>query len=251
MKILEDILKEEFPQAKIVRLGDITKKIAGISKVRLGKNRTYTNYDEISLNNIDEYGIVFIPDNPKELGPAYIGAIESQSLNPGDIVLTQRGTVGKVGLIGENYKRVIVGNNSMIRIQFDKKSREDLPAYVQAYLQLPLIREYFNIQLSCSISDRKILSAQWLSDLPIPIFDQDAEFDFRELIYNRIELLEEAKRVMQEAQKMVEMCEDMKHKCVSLQVNKADELGAISAKDRNVLLKLSELREELKSLHAL
>lgn len=244
---LEAILKKEFPNTEIVKLEDITTKIAGISKVRVGKNRTYVDYDEISLNDIDEHGIVFVSDNPKEVDPAYNSAIRSQSLQPGDLVMTRRGKVSKVGLIGHNYNRVIVGNNSMIRIQFPNNRSKETPLFVQAYLQLPYIKEYLNNSITCGSIDRKILSAASLSKLPIPLFEEGGG-EFTNFIYTRMELSSEALVIEQELQELLEIYYKLKDDCVSLGISKRDELQMMNIKDKGVLSKLSGLKEELKKI---
>jgi hypothetical protein len=246
---LEAKLKALFPNTEIVKLEDITTKIAGISKVRVGKDRTYTDYDEISLNDINEYGMVYIPKNPKEVGPANYTAIRSQILQPGDIVMTQRGKVGKVGLIGNNYKRAIVGNNSMIRIQFPHNRNNETSQFVQAYLQLPYVREYLNNQITCGSVDRKILSAATLSNLPIPMF-KEGDGQFTEFLYTRKELSIEAARIEKELQELIELYAKIKDDCVALGINKYDELQAINIKDKGVLSKLSGLREDLGKIKA-
>ena len=241
---IQEILKKEFPSCEIVKLKDITIKIAGISKVRVGKSRTWTNYDEISLNNIDDYGVVYIPQNPKEVGPAYDRAIETQALNPGDLVISHRGMVGKVGLIGSNYKRVIVGNNSMIRIQFPHNKKEETPLFVQAFLQLPFVREYLDKQITCSSADRKILSAASLSELPIPLFEETKGL-FRDFLYTRMELSLEVARFKRDIDELIELYDKRKDESVPLGVKNCDELEAVYEKDMKTLVRLSKLREEL------
>jgi len=79
MNKLEQILKEKFPNKEIVKLEDLTYKIAGISKVRYGDNCRDNDYDEISLNYINEYGTIYVPDNSKDSALANHTALENQS----------------------------------------------------------------------------------------------------------------------------------------------------------------------------
>jgi len=241
---LQKILKKEFPGCKIVKLKDLTIKIAGISKVRIGKERTYTDYDEISLNYIDEHGVVYIPHNHKEVAPANANAMRNQILQEGDLVMTQRGNVGKVGLIGRSYKRAIVGNNSMIRIQFDHNRRKDTPLFVQTYLQLPYVREYLDNQITCGSVERKILSSASLSELPIPLFEETKGL-FQEFLYTRIELSLEAIEFKRDLDELIEIYDKRKDETVSLAINKSDELIEIHEENEKALLNLSKLRESL------
>lgn len=178
LKHLLSRLTQDFGSAKVVTLADITRKIAIISKVRVTKNRTFKEYDEISLNNIDEYGVVYIIADAKEQDGASPTAIKTQSLKYGDLVLNQRTSKMKVGFIdkAQKYKQAIVGNNSMIRVEFED-GQIDTARYVQLYLQLPYVLEYLNTLIVCSKGDgkgndnksnRQILSSTQLQALPIP-----------------------------------------------------------------------------------
>ena len=241
-KQLSKKLAKEFKSTKIVKLKDITKKIAIVSKVRVTKKRECTNYDEISLNHIDEYGVVYIPDGFINQGPASLTAINAQALHYGDLVLNQRTAKMKVGFIGKSYKRVIVGNNSMIRVQFNNDSI-DTARFVQLYLQLPYVLEYLNEQAGGSIAsgvltklqklrftnkntnltlldyqyhyseffkkpNRKILSSAQLGELPIPKYtDKEQLVSLSEVLYLKMQLIAQAKKMRDDAQRLIEKYE--------------------------------------------
>ncbi len=249
MNKFENRLKELFANAKIIKLGDITTKIATISKVRVGQTRTFSEYDEISLNDLDEYGVITVPEIPKYLGPANASSISSQRLREGDLVLTHRGSVFKVGLVGSEYKKVIVGNNSMIRIQFPHARCKYTSRYVQAYLQLPFVKEYLNNQITCGSKERKILSSANLSELPIPEFDEKNQtFDFLDLYYGRISMTIEAQKLLDEAARIVENMEALKESVVSDALNRSHEVEMILQSDERVLVAMKKLRMEMEAL---
>lgn len=217
-------LSKEFNGANIVTLKDLTKKIAIVSKVRIGdkKKRDCSDYDEISLYNIDDYGVVYVPENIKESEPANYTSVVNQTLNYGDLVLNQRTTKMKVGFIGkeETYKRRIVANNSMIRIQFPKNNI-DTSRFVQLYLQLPYVVEYLNALPSSSKSDRKILSSMQLLELPIPEYIEDEQHvSLSEILYPKMELLKEAKEIRLMAEKLIEKYEASKMECIGINFQK-------------------------------
>jgi len=241
-KQLSKKLAKEFKSTKIVKLKDITKKIAIVSKVRVTKKRECTNYDEISLNHIDEYGVVYIPDGFINQGPASLTAINAQALHYGDLVLNQRTAKMKVGFIGKNYKKTIIGNNSMIRVQFNNDSI-DTARFVQLYLQLPYVLEYLNEQAGGSIAsgvltklqklrftnkntnltlldyqyhyseffkkpNRKILSSAQLGELPIPKYtDKEQLVSLSEVLYLKMQLIAQAKKMRDDAQRLIEKYE--------------------------------------------
>ena len=183
---LEEILQKEFPHRDIIKLKDLTSKIAGISKVRYGNNCTNSNYDEISLNYVDEDGYIYI--NEKESPPANETALKNQELHQGDLIILHRGKIGKMGIIGEDYKRRVVGNNSMIRIQFNDNRRNNTPFFVMQYLQLSYVKDYINDYIPSSSSiKRKILNPTVLEMLPIPIFKEN-EFNFKRFIIQKKQL---------------------------------------------------------------
>jgi len=248
-------LLEEFKDIKILKLKDITKKIAIISKVRVTKKRECTNYDEVSLNYIDKYGVVYIPEGFINQGPASLTAINTQALHYGDLVLNQRTAKMKVGFIGDNYKKVIIGNNSMIRVQFNDSSI-DTARFVQLYLQLPYVLEYLNEQAGSSIasgvltklqklqfsskhtnltlsdfqyhyseffrkSNRKILSSTQLGELPIPKYTDKEQFvSLSEVLYPKMELIAQAKKMRDDAQRLIEKYEAGKLKSIDVNFQK-------------------------------
>ncbi|MDQ7060931.1 MAG: hypothetical protein Q9M43_07225 [Sulfurimonas sp.] len=189
MNKLQALLKTKFPHSKIGTLKDLTYKISGISKVRYGTNCRDSDYDEISLNNIDGYGQIYIPSSHKASAPANATALKNQSLLEGDLIILHRGKVGKMGIIGDKYKRRIVGNNSMIRIQFDETRRKDTPWFVMQYLQLSFVKEYIDTYIPSSGSTkRKILNPLILSSLPIPLFEE-CQGIYKAYLFNKRECI--------------------------------------------------------------
>ena len=188
-----------------------------LSKVRIGKHRDVTDYYEVSLNNIDEYGDIFVPDDAVIPEPANKNAIRSQSLNHGDLLLNQRTQKMKVGFVNEDYKRPIkdklpiVGNNSMIRIQF-KGNDIDLSRFVQLYLQLPYVLEYLSALPSSSKSDRKIVSSAQLQELPIPKYTKNLNqmISLSEILRTKSDLLVQAQHMRDMAEGLIEKYEKQK-----------------------------------------
>ncbi|MCD6433866.1 MAG: hypothetical protein J7L21_07475 [Sulfurimonas sp.] len=261
-KQLSKKLEKEFKDTKIVKLKDITKKIAIVSKVRVTKRRECTNYDEISLNHIDDYGVVYIPDGFVNQGPASLTAINAQALHYGDLVLNQRTAKMKVGFIGKNYKKVIVGNNSMIRVQFYNDSI-DTARFVQLYLQLPYVLEYLNEQAGSSIAsgvfsklqklrftnkninltlldyqyhyseffrkpNRKILSSAQLGELPIPRYtDKEQLVSLSEVLYPKMQLIAQAKKMRDDAQKLIEKYEAKRLESIGVNFQKEFDFNTV------------------------
>ncbi|MEA2016829.1 MAG: hypothetical protein U9N59_00145 [Campylobacterota bacterium] len=243
----DNALKDMFKQTKVVKLKDITKKIAIISKVRVSNTREFEDYDEISLNNIDDYGEVFIPDNTVQKESASVSAIEAQSLNYGDLVLNQRTSKMKVGFIGREYDRVIVGNNSMIRIQFNDNDI-DTARFVQLYLQLDFVQEYLHSITKCSKGPRKILSSAQLQELAIPEYIEKQQLiSLSEVLYPRMKLLSLAWQMREDALKLIKKYDSRKIDSidVNFQTEISRDLIAQDMKDIEVFMKFKEFYSQL------
>jgi hypothetical protein len=202
---LKQMIIKEFGSVEIVKLKDLAKKISIISKVRIGKNRDFSDYDEISLNNIDPYGVIYISPNSKQQQPANRHTINSQKLQYGDLVLNQRASKLKVGLVGNNYKRVIVGNNSMIRIRFDD-NQIDTARFVQLYLQLPFIQEHLNSLPTCTQNNtRRILNSTQIGELPIPNYIEEQQLvSLQELLHPKMRMLEQLQDIQNNSTKLIQ-----------------------------------------------
>jgi len=193
-----ETLIEYFGVRSIVTLKDLTKKIATISKVRVGKHesRTVTDYAEISLQNIDNLGYVYIPKEYKGHPPANHTSIKKQALNYNDIILSFRSIFSqRVALVNKSYDEysAVVGNNSMIRIEFEEDRREDTPIYVYHFLKLPFVHDILNSL--CSVDESQnldtsiFLSPAVLETLPIPIF-YEGNGSYKEYIHTRLSMLD-------------------------------------------------------------
>ncbi len=245
MTDLRTQLQELFPTTPIVRLKDICLKIAGISKVRVGERRTFNEYDEISLNNIDEMGVIYVPQERREYELASASVIMKQALNEGDVIVLQRGMISKIGIVGakENYKRIIVGNNSMIRIQFAASFRNELARFVQTYLQHPMVKAYLDSAITCGSEKRKILSSAFLANMPIPHFKKvNNGLNFSDLIHMRLAMSVEANRVLALAQELVKQCKELEDESIVIGVGEYKELVQACGRDRG-------MKGTIKSIH--
>ena len=251
------VLKKEFPDANITTLGDITKKIAVISKVRVGdtKLRTFTDYDEISLNCIDKYGVIYIESINKEMEPASLKAIHNQRLEYTDLIVTHRGKLGRCGLVAKNYNRIIVGNNSMIRIQFHDKTKLELSLFVQAYLLLPYVKQYMDQQLSVS-KDRKILTSAWLKTLPIPVYktkyDKDILYyaypELTRLIQTKLDIVARSAALEQDIKNLIDLSIKKKNDSLKVIINTPDTIKNKILKNEQLVDELIALQNKIKQL---
>ena len=257
---LKSELEKLFADRPIVTLKEMTQKIALISKVRISKKRTFSDYDEISLNNIDAHGCVYVAENAKQYAPANEQSIQTQSLHPHDIIMHHRGKVSKIARVGNNYKRAIVGNNSMIRIQFSckypNKYEEQLSYYVFMYLQHPLVLEYINNFVAPAEtpegSKRKFVTAQFLENLPIPaLSDEELENKLTLLapfVLQRMDLLHSAKEMHKLTEEILQKQQErLYHDSIEVALN-SEQLDNSIQEDREKLDEFSKVYESLLSI---
>ncbi|MFK5937985.1 MAG: hypothetical protein QM497_06250 [Sulfurimonas sp.] len=240
-------LEKEFIDVEIVKLEDLAKKIAVISKVRVGKERSVLDYHEVTLADVNEYGIITVDSTKEKPAPANSSAIASQVLHKNDLLVSYRGVDIKVGRIDKEYKKPIVSNNSAIRIQFDyedKDEEEEISMFVQAYLQLPYVKEYIAKRPQSSENNRKILSPLFLSKLPIPLF-HSRNYDFKELVNNRLKAVNIAKELLKEMQELKEKLENHKNDSLSLYLNSSKLNPEVKDQDMRVLKSLYVAKEKI------
>ena len=187
------ILKGTFPSQSIITLGEIVKKIAVVSKVRVGNDLTWNDYDEVTPTKLDAYGILIPHRKGKDLGPANKNLLESQNLNPGDLLISYRGSKHySVGRAGDNYMRKTIGNNGAIRIQFDEEVNKEIPVMLQSFLNLQYVQEYLLSVAQVSSESkypRKILTSQILLELPIPKFEVQYNNSYKNKYEKNLELI--------------------------------------------------------------
>ena len=243
-------LEKEFIGIEIVKLEDLAKKIAVISKVRVGKERSVVDYHEVTLADVNEYGIITLDSTKEKPAPANSSAIASQALHKNNLLVSYRGVDIKVGRIDKEYEKPIVSNNSAIRIQFDyedKEEEEEVSIFVQMYLQLPYVKEYIASRPQSSKNDRKILSPLFLSNLPIPLF-HSRNYDFKDLIMNRLEILNSAKGMLYEMQQLVKKLENYKDEALPTYLSDKNFSSKILLKDLELLNTLGDTKQKIEDI---
>lgn len=245
---LKKILEQEFPLNKLVTLQEMVERVSKVSNVRVRADRTVEDYYELGIDNVNEEGVLVVPDNPKKFKPANASAIESQRLHRGDLIFGYRGKMGKVGLIDDEFNIPVVTNNGMIRIRFSDDRRDETPRYIQTYLESPLIRTF----LDSMLEDRngvKMLSVETIEALPIPYFEEMAGITkFSTIINRRKSITLAVKKVIDEAESLLKKRKAFESEAISLQVKPLDELSKVNGDDHVAEESLKQLKMQLKRL---
>ena len=245
---LKKILKQEFPADKIVSLQEMVERVSKVSNVRVRKDRTVEDYFEIGIDDVNEEGILEVPEEPKKFAPANASAIESQRLHKGDLIFGYRGKMGKVGLVSDEFDVPVVTNNGMIRIRFPEDRKEETPRYVQTYLESPLIRTF----LDSMLEDRKgvkVLSVETIESLPIPYFEEMAGITkFSTLINRRKNITLAVNKIIEEAEALLQKRKAFESEAISLQTKSANELSAVNREDHTMEEGLKQLKMQIEIL---
>ncbi len=227
---LVKMLEQEFPKDKLVRLGEMTESISKVSNVRV-RDRKVEEYYELGIDDINDEGVLTVPQNPKKFAPANESAIKSQRLHRGDLIFGYRGKMGRVGLINDEFEVPVVTNNGMIRIRFPEERRDETPRYVQTYLESPLIQSFLNNMLE----DRgkvKVLSVGMIEALPIPNFQEmGGVAQFTTLIDRRRQATLSVSKIIDEAKILLKKRKELESEAISLQFLPMNDLRKINDSD--------------------
>ena len=246
MQELRKILNRKFENIPIVTLKDFTKKIAVISKVRIPKNSNFTDYDEVSLSNVDQDGRLLPFKKGEELGAANLPLIKSQSLHNGDILISYRGKKHfNVGIVEGEYERTIIGNNSAIRIQFKDDINYQIPLIIQAYLEESYIQNYLTTTTKDTKDNRHLLSAKTLMSLPVPQFGNHLFHDFGKFNARRRSVKKQAMLLLEKSTDILSKISQSQKSDLEL-FTKID-IAAIDARTKyeNLSVFLSKINEQL------
>lgn len=229
---LEKILSRHYDLKKLVPLRDLTDKIVKISKVHV-RECEVTDYDEISLTDMDNDGVVKIVDDSQKKS-ANASALERQRLHKGDLVFTYRGKIGKIGRVDHEHERPLIGNHGMMKIMFHEDKREDMPKYIQAYLQTNLIKTF----LAETMEDRQ-LTPELIGGLPIPFFESMEGMSTFVTIYDKRCKIREALEVM------LDNARTRENEAL-LMINKPlNELSMVNAIDNQILSEIESLGNKM------
>ncbi len=148
-----------------------------------------------NLTDIQNNGLLGSPAKIMKLAGRARNRAQLQALEPNDILLGIKGTVGKIGLVGEDCRSNWVANQNFVIIRL-KKNAQISPIYLFRYLQSPLMQAY--MQEVCSGTAMPMLKTADIKNLAIPLQDsqdqKDVEETHREILscYEGIQKLQDA-----------------------------------------------------------
>lgn len=150
-------------------------------------------FREVGLRDIAPSGEITPPDKIIRLSGVIQERALQQRLLPGDILLSIKGNVGKLGLMTEKTVENWVASQSFMVLRPDPKQLQ--PEYLYRYLASPVIQQY--LVSRSGGSSIAILKADDLNSLPVPIVplnEQQPVIDTHKMIIEQHERIRELEK---------------------------------------------------------
>lgn len=132
-------------------------------------------YLEVCARDIDENGIVMQPAKSMTLSGRMRDRAELQKIQPGDIIFSTKGSIGKVGIVTHDCGDNWVVNQTFQVIRLKSTSKIVDPAYLYMYLKSSLVQAYLTEQASGSAI--QVLKTGDVKNLPIQVGSQQEQQD--------------------------------------------------------------------------
>lgn len=128
---------------------------------------------EVGVRNISNDGLVNKPEKSLQLSGRMRDRAELQRLQPGDILLVSKGSVGKIGLVGNDCDKNWVASQSFQVVRLTHTNYIASSEYLFRYLSSPLVQEYLSEQITGTTIP--VLKTADIKELPIPIVSLDEQ----------------------------------------------------------------------------
>lgn len=151
---------------------------------------------ETSPGDIGDNGFVTQPDKISIVDRGGLRKARNQQLEPGDVVLSVKGTIGKVGLVPQDIpdrdadRFWTVGQSMMI---LRPRNAALKPEVLYEYLSSDLVREHLNALAGGTVI--QALNIKDLKNLPIPVPDPEEQMHIKRDFYRRQEVYEDLERL--------------------------------------------------------
>jgi type I restriction enzyme M protein len=157
-----EINRKKYEQLQLVKLKDIAEISRGYGLAKEGDGEEFTHY-LVNLSDVQDGEI-----NPEGLTRVTLDLRKARDyeLNPGDILLSSRGTALKVTVVRESDLRdkPLVSSQNFLRIRVNATSD---PGFVKAFLESPLGQYYLEaFQKGTTVT---VLSHKDVGEIPIPL----------------------------------------------------------------------------------
>lgn len=117
--------------------------------------------------DIGDDGMVMPPERQMRLSGRARDRAELQLLESGDILISTKGTIGLVGLVGDEHEENWVANQIFQVIRLNKNAPIRSPIYLFRYLSSPLVQAYLEEQVTGTAL--AVMKTTDIKDLPVPV----------------------------------------------------------------------------------
>ena len=163
--VLSEATRKIRTLSEVKRLSDIAQIIRAQS-LKEDKEPRGEAYLEVGARDISISGVIRTPSKRMLLSGRAKDRAEQQCLQPGDILLANKGNLGKVGIVDSDCGENWVANQlfQVIRLNSDSVCR---PEYLFRYLSSPLVQTY--LQDQASGTTMPVLKTADINALSIPV----------------------------------------------------------------------------------
>ena len=130
-------------------------------------------YYEAGVRDIGVDGYIQKPKKRLQLTGRMKDRAELQRLQKGDILLVTKGSVGKVGIVGEDCEDNWVASQNFQVVRLKHSNIVRYPEYLYMYLSSPLVQAYFGEQVTGTTIP--MLKTGDVKELPVPVMDKDEQ----------------------------------------------------------------------------
>ena len=171
--MLEEHIKN-FYRAKITTLKESGIHVFRSAQVTLRKIDDNLEYREISIGKLHH------PDSKKIKTGANPTSLKKQALQAGDVLISARSKLGKVGLIRERDLSKRIPTVAMNGIIIIRSGSEELGYFIKSYLESEEVQDYVNNDPRTVKNGKRVITTDIILELPFPDIIQKDFSTFKE-----------------------------------------------------------------------
>lgn len=167
-----------------LRLGEIAK-IIRPQYVKSKNNIEDELYCEVSIGGIPKTGYINQPEKRVNVSSNKINSAREQLLQPLDILISVKGTIGKIGIVPQEIDSPWLANQSCLIIRvLDKEMM--LPESLYMYLRSPFAQDVFKAYTSGSVIPN--LTSKSIKEFPVINPSVEDQHKIKDAFYKQIKL---------------------------------------------------------------
>lgn len=157
-------------------------------------------FHEVTMRDFNRDGTVDHGSRERSIDRSSLSKIRRQRLQPGDILIGVKGTIGKVALVVDNADENLLAGQTTVILRLQDREQITDPAYLLRYLAQPAVGEFLE-----SLSGGSAISfirAKDLANLPVPVKPISKQAVVREKHDEIVAAVAESNRLREYANKL-------------------------------------------------